>query len=225
MYVYGVCVCVRCMCMCTVYVYIYISLCTTYRQWFQTTKMQAHADSLFFVLARYMAPRRGGAGGAGVEATSSSLGQRTFFVYSNLGHLLCLILSSVRWHGMSKIGSVSSSRHIMQWLTNHRNESEVCVAGWHHHPWSEYNLGWRRLERSSNKTWENMSVFEKKIVRLQWLQDGSGQCDIVAGGVDATGVFKGIYVPWTWEGAACAEENCGKWTHKTQSQKNLRCFE
>ena len=96
-------VCVRCMCMCTVYVYvygvcvyIYISLCTTYRQWFQTTKMQAHADSLFFVLARYMAPRRGGAGGAGVEATSSSLGQRTFFVYSNLGHLLCLILSSVR---------------------------------------------------------------------------------------------------------------------------------
>lgn len=26
-------------------------------------------------------------------------------------------------------------------------------------------------------------------------QDGSGQCDIVAGGVDATGVFKGIYVP------------------------------
>ena len=154
-YVYGVCVCVRCMC-------IYIYLCTTYRQWFQTTKMQAHADSLFFVLARYMAPRRGGAGGAGVEATSSSLGQRTFFVYSNLGHLLCLILSSVRWHGMSKIGSVSSSRHIMQWLTNHRNESEVCVAGWHHHPWSEYNLGWRRLERSSNKTWENMSVFEKK---------------------------------------------------------------
>ena len=96
MYVYGVCVCVRCMCMCTVYVYIYIYLCTTYRQWFQTTKMQAHADSLFFVLARYMAPRRGGAGGAGVEATSSSLGQRTFFVYSNLGHLLCLILSSVR---------------------------------------------------------------------------------------------------------------------------------
>ena len=76
MYVYGVCVCVRCMCMCT--------------------KMQAHADSLFFVLARDMAPRRGGAGGAGVEATSSSLGQRTFFVYSNLGHLLCLILSSVR---------------------------------------------------------------------------------------------------------------------------------
>ena len=77
-YVY---VCVRCicMCMCTVYVYIYIYICTTYRQRFQTTKMQAHADSLFFVLARYMAPRRGGAGGAGVEATSSSLGQRTFF--------------------------------------------------------------------------------------------------------------------------------------------------
>ena len=71
-YVYGVyvCVCVRCMC---------IYICTTYRQRFQTTKMQAHADSLFFVLARYMAPRRGGAGGAGVEATSSSLGQRTFF--------------------------------------------------------------------------------------------------------------------------------------------------
>ncbi|CAK0863600.1 unnamed protein product [Prorocentrum cordatum] len=27
-----------------------------------------------------------------------------------------------------------------------------------------------------------------------WLQDGSGQCDIVAGGVDETGVFKGVYV-------------------------------
>lgn len=75
-----------CICMCTVYMYVYvygvcvyIYICTTYRQRFQTTKMQAHADSLFFVLARYMAPRRGGAGGAGVEATSSSLGQRTFF--------------------------------------------------------------------------------------------------------------------------------------------------
>ena len=27
-------------------------------------------------------------------------------------------------------------------------------------------------------------------------EDGSGQCDIVAGGVDASGVFKGIYVPF-----------------------------
>ena len=25
------------------------------------------------------------------------------------------------------------------------------------------------------------------------MEDGSGQCDIVAGGVDASGVFKGIY--------------------------------
>ncbi|CAK9015063.1 unnamed protein product [Durusdinium trenchii] len=33
------------------------------------------------------------------------------------------------------------------------------------------------------------------LKRIQpWLEDGSGQCDIVAGGVDATGVFKGIYV-------------------------------
>lgn len=27
-----------------------------------------------------------------------------------------------------------------------------------------------------------------------WLQDGSGQCDIIAGGVDETGIFKGVYV-------------------------------
>ncbi|CAE6908886.1 Nap1 [Symbiodinium natans] len=33
------------------------------------------------------------------------------------------------------------------------------------------------------------------LKRVQpWLEDGSGQCDIVAGGVDASGVFKGIYV-------------------------------
>eukprot|EP00930_Biecheleria_cincta_P035481 TRINITY_DN243_c0_g1_i1.p1 TRINITY_DN243_c0_g1~~TRINITY_DN243_c0_g1_i1.p1 ORF type:complete len:465 (-),score=105.43 TRINITY_DN243_c0_g1_i1:16-1365(-) len=33
------------------------------------------------------------------------------------------------------------------------------------------------------------------LKRLQpWHQDGSSQCDIIAGGVDASGIFKGIYV-------------------------------
>lgn len=155
MYVYGVyvCVCVRCMC-----IYIYAQH-TDNGFKLQRCRLMQTLCSLFW-LGTWL---RGAVEPEELEWKPHPVvwGKEHFFVYSNLGHLLCLILSSVRWHGMSKIGSVSSSRHIMQWLTNHRNESEVCVAGWHHHPWSEYNLGWRRLERSSNKTWENMSVFEK----------------------------------------------------------------
>ncbi|CAE8622368.1 unnamed protein product, partial [Polarella glacialis] len=33
------------------------------------------------------------------------------------------------------------------------------------------------------------------LKRMQpWHQDGSSQCDIIAGGVDGSGVFKGLYV-------------------------------
>ena len=51
----------------------------------------------------------------------------------------------------------------------------------------------------------------------RWLEDGSGQCDIVAGGVDASGVFKGIY--------ALALDRCrareGFWNCVIQ---NLQCL-